>query len=96
MDVRVFKDAAGPIILGVIEVQAARQRHLNDPEVYDLIVNMLQGARRRQMQSKLIIDLLERGGVVWPDELADELLDEAQADLDVIASHPIVSKARLR
>lgn len=95
-DVRVFRDAGGPIVLGVIETRAARKRDLSDPEVYDLIVDIVQGARRRQLRAKLTVDLLERGGVVWPDELADELLDDAQNDLDMIASHEIVKKARLR
>ena len=71
-------------------------RILSDPEVYDLIVNIVQGARRKHLQAKLTVDLLERGGVVWPDELADELLDQAQGDLDMIATHEIVKRARLR
>lgn len=95
-DVRTFRDVGGPIVIGVIETRPARRRDLSDPEVYDLIVGMLQGARRRQLRAKLTVDLLERGGVVWPDELADELLDDAQNDLDMIASHEIVKNARLR
>ncbi len=95
-DVRVFRDAGGPIILGVVDTRPARQRDLSDPEVYDLIVNMLQGAKRKQLAARLTIDLLQRGNVVWPDELADELLDDAQGELDLIASHEIVKRARLR
>ena len=95
-DVRVFRDAGGPIVLGVVETRAARRRDLSDTEVYDLIVEIVQGARRKRLQAQLTVDLLERGSVVWPDELADELLDAAQADLDMIASHEIVKRARLR
>lgn len=95
-DVRVFRDAGGPIIIGVLDTRPARRRDLSDPEVYDLIVDIVQGARRKRLQAQLTVDLLERGGVVWPDELADEMLDAAQADLDMIASHEIVKRARLR
>jgi hypothetical protein len=95
-DAIVFTDPAGPIILAVTEVQPAEQRTLADPEVYDLIVQMLQGARRKQLRARLTVDLLNRGGVVWPEALSDELLDDAQAELDLIAAHEIIKKARLR
>lgn len=95
-DARVFRDQGGPIVLGILEVRGEKRRTLSDPEVYDLIVQVVQGARLRHLQAKLTVDLLERGGVVWPDELADELLDDAQRDLDMIASHEIVKRARLR
>ena len=95
-DVRVFRDPGGPIVLGVLDTRPEQQRDLSDPEVYDLIVDIVQGARRKHLQAKLTVDLLERGGVVWPDELADELLDQAQGDLDMIATHEIVKRARLR
>ncbi|MDA1193998.1 MAG: hypothetical protein O2894_02330 [Planctomycetota bacterium] len=95
-DVRVFRDAGGPIVLGVVELRAGRRRTLADPEVYDLIVALLEGARERHLRARLTIELLDRGSVVWPDELADELLDDAQSDLDLIASHEMVGSARLK
>ena len=95
-DANIFNDGAGPVVLGVVDVRPARRRTLEDPMVYDLIVNLVQGARKRRMLAELTLDLLRRGAVVWPAELHDDLLDAAYEDLDLVDTHEIVGKARLK
>ncbi len=94
-DAIVFADPAGPTVLAVLEVRPARARTY--AEVYDNIVQLVRVARQRRLEATLLIDLITRGGSrIWPDALADELLDDAQALLARLDRDPLLQGVRLR
>ncbi len=93
-DATVFTDPGGPIVLGLIEIRPARERQLD--EVYDEIVARLQTGKQARLVAQLTIDQLHGGSNVWPEELADELLDDAHGLLDKIAADDVLSGARLK
>lgn len=94
-DAIVFSDPAGPTVLAVLEVRPARSRTYD--EVYDNIITLVRTARRRRLEATVVTDLITRGGSrIWPDVLADELLDDAQAVLATIEREPILKGVRLR
>lgn len=105
-DAIIFHDAGGPVVLGVVEIRPARERTLNEvaydddgkrlKSPYDQIVEGIQVAMQIRLAARLTIDQLNRGSVVWPTELADELLDEAQETLDRLAADEIMGGVRLK
>lgn len=93
-DATVIFDAAGPIVFGVMETRPERARTLE--EVYDEIKFILTRGKGLRLTAQLIIEQLNRGSVIWPDELADELLDDAHKMLDLLATHDVLKRARLK
>jgi len=90
----ILHDPAGPLVLGLLEKRPGGPSTLE--EVYDEIQNLVAFGKERRLSAELTIQQLNRGSVVWPDELADELLDWAHALLDEIATHDVLGRARLR
>jgi hypothetical protein len=93
-DATVFPDAGGPIVLCLQEIRQPRAQTL--PEVYEDIVAFVQLGKRKRLEAQLIIDEIQRGDTVWPDELADELLDYAHAILDEISTNEVLGGTRLK
>jgi hypothetical protein len=93
-DAVIFNDPTGPLVLGVAEIRPGRARPLE--EVYDDIVERIQVGKQARLAAQLAIDQLNRGSVIWPPELADELLDDAHALLDQIATDDVLGGARLK
>lgn len=87
-------DPTGPTVLALLDVRAARPRELE--EVYDEIVERLEVGKQARLVAQLTINQLHGGAAVWPDELADELLDDAHALLDRIATDEVLGGARLK
>jgi hypothetical protein len=92
-DALVLDDPAGPLVVMLQEVRAARARDLE--EVYEDIVRFVQSWKERRLEAQLITEEIQRGGTVWPDDLVDELLDYAQAIRDEIAVNPVLGGTRL-
>ncbi len=94
-DAQVFPLGDGPHVIGVVEIQDARRRELS--EVYDQIVGFVQQGKMLRARSQLVIHQLSRGeSVVWPQDLADELLADARDKMAQMAKDPVLGKARLR
>ena len=93
-DATIIFDAAGPTVFGILETRPERPRALD--EVYDNIKAMLSRGKEMRLSAKLVIQQLNRGSVVWPDELADELLDQSYQILDFLRTNEVLGKARLK
>ena len=93
-DALILQYPDGPVVLGVVAIRQPRRRQLE--EVYDDIVLLLQRGMEARMAANLTIDQLRHGATVWPDDLADELLDEAHEMLDALATDEVLGGARLR
>ncbi len=91
---RFEKEPAGPIVLGVLEVQAARK--LDFDSAYKAVEDKYVLARQVRLEHQRIIELVQGGSVVWPDSLADRLVDQARQQLRQLDEHPVYSRARFR
>lgn len=96
-DARVFefeKEPAGPIVLGVLEVRAAKK--LDFDTAYDAVAEKYRLARQVRLENQKVIELVQGGSVVWPDSLADLLVDQARQQLATLDKDPVFSRARFR
>jgi hypothetical protein len=93
-DANVVPVPTGMIVFGVLEQQQARR--LPFEEAYGEIVKRIQLGRMLRVEHMTLIDLITKGNVVWPDELADALLAEAHDALRQIAQEDVWKGARLK
>ncbi len=84
----------GPIILGIVEVQAPHQRTWD--EIRDEIVKMVRIAREERTKANLIIQMVAQRNVVWPQALADAIISDARNLIAEIDRHPIYGSARFQ
>lgn len=94
LDTKIVPVPTGMIVFGVLEQQQARQVPFK--EAYPKIVKEIQLGRMLRLENMTLIDLVTKGNVVWPDELADALLAEAQMALTEIGNRDVWKGARLR
>ncbi len=93
-DHRMLPLPTGIQILGVLETRPARRVPFD--EAYAKIVSELTFARTAQLEASSLIDLLSKGRVVWPEELADSLVIEARQVLAKIQELDHLRGARLK
>ena len=84
----------GPVVLGVLEVRAARKRGFG--ESYDDVVKVYRFGREMRLENQRVIELVQGGAVVWPPALADDLVDDARNKLRQIDADERLSRARFR
>jgi hypothetical protein len=84
----------GPLVLGVLEVQAARRRDWD--EVRDEIVKLVRLAREKRVEANLVIQMVSQRNVVWPQALADAIVEEARAVLARLDREPVLGSARFQ
>ena len=96
---RLLEPGAGPELpLPMLSVQHRMNAAIEAlvDEVYDDIRMAVSNGKQMRLEAQLIIQQLDRGSVVWPDELTDELLDEAHELIDFIETHDVLGRVRLR
>ena len=85
----------GPWIFGIVETRPAR--HLPFDEVQDDIRKHIRIGKQARLEALTMVELLTKGsGTVWPEELADLLLDDARRTLRQISEDEVWRTARLR
>lgn len=96
-DAQVFtfeRVVGGPVVLGVREVRAAKQRTLG--ESWDAVVRVTRFGRELRLENQRILELAQGGAVIWPASLADEVLDDARRRLAELDADERLSRARFR
>ena len=96
-DARVMTaSSTGVGVIGLLAVREAEVKTLADPELYDAIERAIQSQRLSNLRNRLLIKMLRRGRVVWPERLADEIQDEAREGLRKQRETPELRGLRLR
>lgn len=96
-DARVMTaSSTGVGVIGLLAVREAEVKTLADPELYDAIERAIQSQRLANLRNRLLIKMLRRGRVVWPERLADEIQDEARDGLRKQRETPELRGLRLR
>lgn len=87
-------EPAGPVVLAVLEVRAAAKHSFD--EAYDDVVGAYRLSRRLRLENLKVIELAQTGSVVWPESLADQLVDQARDTLQKIDQEQRLARARFR
>lgn len=93
-ETRLIPDPSGPVIFHIIEVKPERKRSFE--EAYEEIVGFIKAARQMRLQSEEMIRLLQKGSTVWPERLADKLMNRSQDALRELQTLPTLQGVRLR
>lgn len=81
-------------ILGILESRP--ERRVPFAEAYPIIVKELTFARTAQLEARTMIDLLSKSRSVWPESLADSLLEQGRDTLAKIQELDHLRGVRLR